>query len=198
MEETKGQGGQVICLFFGQENQLLFLKYCEEKGDRPPNGGGPLSRGLGVIRKDTGEVPPAELGVLLELLLHIRSPSPSGAAYSSPEPLATAGPSERSSWGPFSPHPIISYLMGRQVFCLLGLDSCCAQLPLALVQMHSGCQATGGRGGKEVFLGCLASSGLSGTWFRDCPCVTPLCCVPNVIGPAPSCKTCFEALPFPD
>lgn len=149
-DQRSGRPSHLPFFFFCQENQLLFLKYCEEKGDRPSNGGGPLSRGLGVIRKDTGEVPPAELGVLLELLLHIRPPSPSGAAYSSPEPLATPGPSERSSWAPFSPHPIISYLMGRQVFCLLGLDSCCAQLPLALVQMHSGCQATGG-GGKGGF-----------------------------------------------
>lgn len=169
MEETKGQGGQVICLFFCQENQLLFLKYCEEKGDRSPNGGGPLSRGLGVIRKDTGEVPPAELGVLLELLLHIRPPSPPGAAYSSPEPLATPGPSERSSWGPFSPHPIISYLMGRQVFCLPGLDSCCAQLALALVQMHSGCQATGGRGERRFFQDALPALVFQGLGLKTVP-----------------------------
>lgn len=77
----EGLGGQSFASFW--PGKLTFLKYFEGTGDNPlPNGREPLSRGLGVIRKDTGEVSPAEVGVLLQLLLHIKSPSSPGAAYS--------------------------------------------------------------------------------------------------------------------
>lgn len=72
-EVMEGQGGQSFASFW--PGKLTFLKYHKGAGDNPlSNGRGPLSRGLEVIRKDTGEVPPAEVEVLLQLLLHIKSP----------------------------------------------------------------------------------------------------------------------------
>lgn len=77
---------------------------------------------------------------------------------------------------------MVMHLMGRQVSCLLGLKSCCAQLPFVLVQMHSGCQATGGSRDKGFFQDALPASGLT---FRDVVYRLFLCdpfhCVPTVV-----------------
>lgn len=60
--------------------------------------------------RGTGEGPRAEVGVLLKLLLHIRSSLPC-AVYSSPEPLVPTGPCSgglgKQQLGALPPHLVV-------------------------------------------------------------------------------------------
>ena len=135
------------------KSDFYFLNTVKERGPSP-NGGRPLSRGLGLIRKDPGWRASCSC-----LCITPPPPTPHAACLLNlwcPRVLVQVA-SERSRWDAVpNPHPTILTPHTRpRVSCLPGLGSSCTQLPLTLVQMYSGCQATGGMKEKCYFFVCL-------------------------------------------
>lgn len=85
--------------------------------------------------RGTGEVPPAEAGTHLQLLSPIRTLPCRSTERGGGAQVPAHAASERSRCPPPPPYASRGGACQPQVPCLQDPDSCCAQLPLAQVQM---------------------------------------------------------------
>ena len=123
-----------------------------KEGGPSPNGGKATEQRPGLIRKDPGWRASCSCFCITP-----PPPTPHAACLLNLWCLwvLVQVASERSPWDavPTPPPTILTPHTRPRVSCLPGLGSGCTQLPLTLVQMYSGCQATGGR--KEKCYFCL-------------------------------------------